>query len=385
MMKTFLENDSRKNELYKQVYRHIHKRNLVSKADLINLVQTKPTTMTRILDELLENGLIKEGGLGPSSGGRPPILYKINESAAWLIGVDISRTETRIVLTDLTFAIMKSHMIPMTKAHTPDVVFAEIHEVIHKWLHQYKISFAQLLGIGVGAVGPILRSEGTLLHPESFLAKGWERVSIPEQLSRFPVRIIVDNGANSGAASEFFVHREMYRRILYCIMGFGIRCGFLYEGSPFYTGKGDASALGHIIVKADGKICICGKQGCLTAYSSYPAMLDEYKRATGLEIDIGQLVKLVKAGDRTALFIAKKSAYYLGVGLANMMNALGPDLIVLHGMLVYETDFFFEETVTSARAHTFMPETVSTLFKKGSLKEEAIALGAAIQVYESYF
>jgi predicted NBD/HSP70 family sugar kinase len=385
VLKTFLEDDSRKNELYKQAYRLIHKQKRVSKADLIKAMQAKPTTMTRILDELLHKGLIKEGGLGPSSGGRPPILYEINERAARIIGVDISRTAVRVVLTDLNFAIAERHVIPMTKNHTPDVVFAEIRLVIAKWLRQHEIAFDQLLGIGVGAVGPILWPEGILVNPESFLSDGWDHVHVASMLSGFPVRILVDNGANSGAASEFYMHGEMYRHILYCISGFGIRGGFLYDGKVFYKGKGDAGALGHVIVQADGKVCVCGRQGCLTAYSSYRAMLDEYKRMAGKEVVFDQFLKLVKSGERTALFIAKKAAWHLGIGLANMMNALRPELVVLHGTLVYETDFFFEETVSSARSHLFLPQASSSLFKKGSLKEEAVAMGAAIQVFDSYF
>lgn len=385
VFKTFIEDDSRKNELYKKAYQYIHKQKFISKAKLIDQLQTKPTTMTRILDELLENGWIKEGGYGPSSGGRPPVLYEVNETVAWIVGVDISRAATRLVLTNLNFAIVERHVISMTTNHGPDMLFEEICSIIEKWLHAYHIGFDELLGIGVGTVGPILRAEGILLNPESFLSEGWGRINIREKLSRFPVRIIVDNGANSGAASEFLIHQEMYRHILYCTVGYGIRGGFLYDGKIFYTGKGDASALGHVIVQADGKVCICGRQGCLAAYSSYSAMLDEYKRITGIEVDFKEFLKLTKSGDQTALFIAKKSAYYLGVGIANMMNALRPELVVLHGALIYETDFFFEKAVSSARSHIFMPEAVSSLFKKGTLKEEAIALGAAVQIFESHF
>ncbi|RST71527.1 ROK family transcriptional regulator [Siminovitchia acidinfaciens] len=386
MLKEFLTDDSRKNSLLKETYRQIHKRSSISKAELIELLQAKPTTMTRTIDELLENGWIKEGGIGPSSGGRPPILYETVKESAWIVGIDISRTAVRAVLTTVDFSIQDLYFIQMTDKQTPDVVFNDISAVIDAWLSKYDIPFERLLGIGVGAVGPIQREEGKLINPESFLSPGWENINIRERLARFPVQILVDNGANSATVAEFVQHDEAYRNILYCVHGHGIRGGVMNGGNVFYSGQGDTSALGHVIVQANGKVCICGREGCLTAYASFPAMLEEYKRVSGKkDASFEHFLQLLIEDDPQAVRVAEKGAFYFGVGLANMINSLRPELVVVHGSLVYETSFFFEKAVYSAKAHMYMPDAYSPEFKMGSLKEEAIALGAAMQVYQSYF
>lgn len=387
MLKEFLSDHSRKNEFLKETYRQIHKRKLISKAELIEILQARSTTMTRALEELLQKGWIKEGGVGLSSGGRPPILYEAEKNAAWMIGIDISRTETRAVLTTVGYTIVEHHQMEMTDNHTPDVVFEELHHVIEKWLDKYGISYGQLLGIGVGTVGPVLRTEGRMRNPESFLSSGWENVAVREKLARFPVRILVDNGANSAAVAEFVRHNETFSHILYCINGYGIRGGVVNHGKVFTAGQGDTSALGHIIVQANGKVCTCGHEGCLAAYTSYPAMMKEYERVSGEKnVSLNRFLSRIQEGNQEAIGIAKKGAFYYGVGLANMINALRPELVVLHGHLVYETPFFYTEAVQHAVAHLYMPEKGSApVFKKGTLKEEAIALGAAIQVFQSYF
>lgn len=386
MLKEFLADDSRKNSLLKETYRQIHQRSSISKAELIELLEAKSTTMTRTIDELMESGWIKEGGIGPSSGGRPPILYETVKESAWIIGIDISRTAVRAVLITVDFSIMERHVIPMTRTQTPDLIFNELNELIDSWLAKYNISSKDLLGIGVGTVGPIHREEGKIINPESFLSPGWENVDIRKELTRFPVRVVVDNGANSAAVAEFVQHDEAFRNILYCVHGYGIRGGVMNDGKVFYSGQGDASALGHVIVQANGKACICGREGCLTAYASFPAMVEEYQRVTGAkDVSFKGFLQMLKADDLESVKVAKKGAFYFGVGLANMINSLRPDLVVLHGSLVYEASFFYEEAVSSAKSHLYMPDVYSPIFKKGTLKEEAIALGAAIQVFQSYY
>ena len=386
MLKDFLKDHSRKNELLKETYKLIHQHGPISKISLIEKAEVKPTTMTRTIEELLENKWIQEGGVGESSGGRPPILYKINESAAWIIGLDISRMTVRIVLTNLHFTILERHSITMTVYHSPDVVFKEVNMVIEKWLEQHRISVDQLLGIGVGAVGPIHRGKGLITNPESFLAPGWERVNVIERLAQFSVLVLVDNGANSAAVAEYVQHNEMYSNILYCISGFGIRGGVVSDGKVLYSNQGDTSAFGHVIVQANGKVCLCGREGCLSAYATFGAMVEEFGRMRGLAgVTFDQFLKAVQSGDTEAVQAAKKASFYYGVGLANMINILRPELVVLHGSLIYDTSFFFEDTVRHTLEHAYIPDTSLIKFKKGSLREDGISLGGAIQVFQSNF
>ncbi|MFS0575504.1 ROK family transcriptional regulator [Sporosarcina sp. 179-K 3D1 HS] len=385
-MKKFLVDNSRKNEIPKMLYKLIHSFGPITKIGLGQHIQLKPTTMTRLIDELLQAGFIREAGIGLSSGGRPPILYEVIETAAWIIGIDLSRNATRIVLTDVNLNQVEQYTIRMTSIHTPDVVFDEIRTVIKKWLIEHKISNDRLLGIGVGAVGPILRSEGKIIGPESFLAPGWEEVSIPQELSEFATVLTVDNGANSAAIAEFYFYDELYSNIIYCINGYGIRGGVLHDGKVTSHRQGDTSALGHVIVQANGNTCVCGNRGCLSAYASIAVMIEEFKAVSGRSCDsVEDLLAEVQTGNEKAVSIVKEAAFYMGIGLANMVNTLRPELAVLHGPLVYGTSFFFEEAIRGAKAHIYSKEISLPVFKEGSMREQAIALGSAIQLFQSFF
>src|SRR5690625_5057316 len=101
MLKKFLTDNFTKNQQLKQIYRLIQYHKQITKNELLEKTDTKQTTLTRMIDELLEKKLIKESGYGSSSGGRPPILYKIDEKVNFLIGIEISRSETKVILLDL--------------------------------------------------------------------------------------------------------------------------------------------------------------------------------------------------------------------------------------------------------------------------------------------
>ncbi|MBM4761856.1 ROK family protein [Bacillus sp. B15-48] len=396
MFKEFIANDSVRNQMLKKVYKLIHQKHQTSKNELLEETNIKQTTLTRMLDEMLNRNFILESGYGKSSGGRPPVLYQINEKIAYIIGIDISRIETKVILMDLFFQPIEIETFQMTKKESPQVVFSKVIQIIHTFLANFKIELEQLLGIGVGTVGPLNRQEGIIDNPEAFQSPKWQNVKVKEILSEtFSVPIIVENGANTAALAEYTHHQFLYKNILYCIGGFGVRCGVISNGQFVHSKQGDSSAYGHIIIQAEGRLCTCGRKGCLTTYASFGAMLDEYKsrvkhESTSLNaidpsILMDEFINELKKNDSLTKDIVKKAAYYYGIGIANMINVLHPELVVLHGSLIYESPYYYERVVESALKHTYSKDKDSIQFKKGGLGANGIAIGAGIQVFQTYF
>src|SRR5699024_7839478 len=135
------------------------------------------------------------------TGGRPPALYEINPTYNYIIGIDISRTHTKIVIVDLNFNIIDQYAITMTKKHTPSYTINVIIQKIHEMMSRLHLPTEQILGVGIGTVGPLDRDNGIILNPELFLAPGWQNVSIVQALHEaFPKQVILlENGANTAA------------------------------------------------------------------------------------------------------------------------------------------------------------------------------------------
>jgi predicted NBD/HSP70 family sugar kinase len=399
LLNEFLQDHSLKNSILKNLYHLIHEQGPISKVDISQKLNIKQTTLTRMIDELLNKKFIIESGIGKSSGGRPPTLYEINPTYNYIIGVDIARIHTKVVLVDLSFNQMDSIMFPMTSAEHPEATFAQIAKIIRQFMQKHHITLDQILGIGVGAVGPLDRKDGIILQPEAFPSPTWTNVPVVDILHKaFPTKVMVENGANTAVFAEYF--HSAYKNILYCISGAGIRCGVMANGHLVHSKQGDTSAYGHIIIDVEGRDCSCGKKGCLDSYVSFSAILKEIMSQTqkGIESDVTQwtngdlnsltidhVIKAMEQGDRLSKEIILKSAYYYGIGLANMVNILHPEVVILNGPLIYESPMYYEEVVKTTLKHIYATDKHSVTFGQGKLKSDAVAVGAANLVFHSFF
>lgn len=379
MIREFLEDVSEKNQLKKALYKLIHKEESISKVELLRKFHVPNTTMTRMLGDLENKQLIRQCGFGQSIGGRRPALYEIVPSAGYLIGIEIARTHVDVTLLNLKFQSVGEIHFTLSNQHTPKVTVGLIAKGIRHLLEQHKVD--SVLGIGIGAVGPIDREKGIILNPEAFPAEGWKDVPIVEILKEmFSVPVILNNGANTAAIAEYFVQSTEGESLLYCISGYGIRCGFIQDGQLQHNKQGDASSFGHIIIEADGRLCECGNRGCLTSYATFGAMF-KLMEEKGIPASFDQLFH---TRDPRVKDIILNSAKYYGIGIANMINILHPSTVILHGKLIYQDNDYYDELVRIARINTYTGNQEVNI-RKGSLDEKAVSIGAAIQVFEHFF
>lgn len=403
MLKQFLQETSIKSRNIKLVYRFIHRYGPTTKAYLIEQTKLKQTTMVRILDEMIEYNLIQINGYDESSGGRPPALYEINPTHNYIVGVDLSRTHTKIMLVDLSFTCIDQLSFVMTKEHTPLVTINLIKQKIVELFHRNHIWENQILGIGIGSVGPLDREKGVIVEPELFAAPGWSKVSIVEELEKsFPLKILLENGANTAALGEYYQSSISYRNILYCISGIGLRCGVLTNGHFVQNKTGDASAFGHMIINVKDEVSHSNipENRTLSSYISLDAILEETKKRVINKEDtilleladgklntstIEHLLLGLKQGDQLIQDVIMKSAYYYGIGLANMVNVIHPEQVILSSQLIYELPQYYEEIIETAKEHIYSLDKLDVSFGKGDLEEDAVAIGASILIFDSYF
>lgn len=394
VLKAFFEDHSVKNKLRKSLYQLIHKKGVVSKVDFIDEINVPNTTLTRMISELENKGLIRMCGYGESSGGRPPTLYEVVPNTGFIAGIEISRTHVYITLQNIKFELIDQYRFSLTKEHTPNVTIDKITYHINKLLDKHSLPKDLLIGIGIGAVGPLNREKGIIVKPEAFLAEGWIDVPIVSMLqSVFPVPITLNNGANTAALAEYEHLHLQEEDLLYSISGYGIRCGFINRGGFLNNREGDASSYGHIIIEPNGKLCTCGKRGCLNAYVTFQAIFESIKQMvkndntiTPIKIQsVEELINHLNNNDGVVKKAVLMSAYYYGIAIANMINILNPNNIILHGQLIDESSDYYREVVRVAREHTYKTGNNEVLITKGGLGEKATVIGAAMEVLHSLF
>lgn len=400
MITQFHEAMSQKTKSVKYLYSLIYKNGPVSKSALLELAGMKPSTCARLTEELLLHGLIVESGLGESSGGRKPLMYSIKADFSCVIGVDLSRLHVKIVLMDLSLAVKDEARLPVESDSTPDLIIRFIQDSIENMLHKHQIDLARILGIGIGAVGPLDRKQGVIINPLHFPGTKWENIPIVRMLQdRFPTLVMLDNGANTAVLGEYWsgLWKEV-DSVVYNLTGIGIRCGVLTNGQVVRGPVDMEGTYGHMVVDLHGRKCSCGQYGCLEAYCTIPAIRDEIvrslkrrkasllnKHVTDAEqIDFHDIAWAVANNDTLCCEVVKDAAYHYGIGLSNLLYLIHPEVIILGGTLVTEMDLFYQVATQTARQRASVVPGYQVTFSRGVLGENAVAVGAGCMVMNVY-
>ena len=387
------------NQRAREVFGLIRRQGKVTKNELSELTGSKMTTLTRILDELLGSKLIMEVGFGVSQGGRKPILYSLNPHFAYVIGLDISRTYSKLVLCDFHLNVIDSLRWSMTKEMTPPVFIKHVEKSIQHLLMKHKIDLNRVLGMGIGSVGPLDRTNGMMINPLHFPTEGWKDLPIRDILQdalQFPV--VLDNGANTGLLAEYWLNNQVQsKQLVYIHVGIGIRSSVISADKIFYGALDMEGSIGQMIIQSDGHPPLqeqSGNYGALESYTTIPA-LEKRARSlikkgrdtylTGLvsnpdQVNYQHLLAGLKAEDPLTKEIFLEAATYFGIGLANLLNILHPEKIILGGPLITSGDLFYHTAIKVAEKKTYYYPIYKPLFAKSKFGEEGIGIGAAAMV-----
>jgi predicted NBD/HSP70 family sugar kinase len=386
------------NRRTKDIYEYIRKHGTVSKIDLLEHSGMTVSTLTRLMEELTQKGLILESGFGASTGGRRPILYQMNAAYAYVFGLEISRTLSKLVLVDLDMNKLDDRSWTMTDEMTPAKLIEIITDEVKHMMKRHSLDISTVLGMGIGAVGPVDRFTGVILEPLYFPAQGWSQVEVCRLLQeRLGIPVMLDNGANTAILAESWVSRsQSYRHLLYIHAGIGLRSSMVSEGKVIYGAVDMEGSVGQMIIQTDGIPYrnSAGNYGALESYASLYSI--ERSARSALKrgrtsylshlaedpetVTFQHIQEAVKKNDPLAVEIVTEAATYFGIGLANLLNILHPEKVILGGPLLAGSDLFFQTATGVAVRRSYHYPTYQVVFSKGSLGEEALAIGAAVMV-----
>ncbi|MUG85356.1 ROK family protein [Paenibacillus timonensis] len=383
----------------KQIYDRISFLGTVSKADLMSEFPLTSSSMTRLLEEMTSRGLIVISGLGSSTGGRKPILFQTNPKHRFVFGLEISRIYSVLGLYDMHLNPLSQARWKMDDRMTPDVLADSVANTAKAFLTEHGITSADILGIGIGAVGPLDLRNGIILEPEWFPAPSWRHVPICTMLEeRLGIPAMLDNGANTALIGEHWALRsETIRHALYVHAGVNIRSAAMSEGRILRGAADTEGAIGQMIIQMDGpKLRNKGNSGALEAFVSVPA-LEERVRAELIagrisvlsgeapdRVNFAALVDALSQNDSLVMEQFTKTAVCLGTGLANLINALHPEYVVLGGPLVSAHPLVFDIAVEVAKKNAYHYPEYNPLFTQGQLTDTAVATGAALMVLQHW-
>ena len=309
-----------------------------------------------------------------------------------ILGVDLGGTKILTAVTNYQGKMLsRDHSItPAQKGH--EAVIQSILESAYRALEQADVAVSALTAIGVGAPG-ISNPETGILFTSPNLPR-WRDVPLRDIMQeRLGKRTFLINDANAAALGEFYFGAARgARNFIYITISTGIGGGIVIDGKIYGGAIGAAGEVGHMTIDDNGPICNCGNKGCWETLASGTALarearhrIEEGVRTSILEYAEGEVEKVTaqvihkaaEQGDSLAKELIARTGYYVGVGLANLINIFNPELIVIGGGLSNIGDMLLEPAFEVAGERAYKEAFQTVRFASAELGRNSGVLGAA--------
>lgn len=280
----------------------------------------------------MEEALVIERQAIVGATGRRPTPIDINYEKHLTVGFKLHRQHIECVLTDLATTPLIASDVAISDT-APAAIIKTIASTIPLLLQRAGRTNDAVMGIGVSIPGEINPATGVCLQSPRF---GWRDLPFAEMLAeRVKSPVWIDDDVNAfTVAQRLFGAGRQHRNFAALAIGAGIGCSLVIDGKIYHGSRSAAGKLGHIISVPNGRLCECGRHGCLMAHAAEPFMLDEWTRLTGKAIVWDPFVEAAQAGDDKALSIILDAGTRIGRHLADMVNLFDPEVIVGGGEAV---------------------------------------------------
>ncbi len=373
------------------ILRLIQTQGPISRVSLARLAKLTPATAFSIVQELVDDGLVRPSGIGASAGGRRPMLFEFNPGAFAAVSVDVRADRLITMITDPQARPLAKSVETCTSSIDGAQAARRISQAIQAIIRSAGVPQDKLVGLGI-SVPALVNLEGSVVIKAVNL--GWEQVPLRDLLAEaldLPIHILDVSLALTVAEANFGAGRGVPN--LVCVnVGSGIGSGIVIGGQIYRGADGAAGEIGHMTVDEDGPQCRCGNYGCLERLAASPAILE--RAVKGLkqgalsdirdrvggrleDVSVAVLVEAAQSGDDFARSIWAETGRYLGVGIASVVNALNPEMVIVGGNVTQMAgDLLLEPLREAVKLRAFEVHARRVSIVAAELGIEASAIGA---------
>ncbi|MFG2934674.1 ROK family transcriptional regulator [Streptomyces sp. NPDC048282] len=370
-----------------EVLRHIIAESPTSRQELASVTGLSLATVATLVGELLELRMITEVGFEDSAGGRPRGLVAVNASGGALIGVDIAETYVHVELFDLGLNVLARAEEDMRPGeHRPQQVVGHVAAAVGSVVAQAGVEGARVLGVGVSVPGQVDRDTGIAEYAPNW---DWHDVPLLDLLSEhiaYPLHL--DNPLRACAVAEQWFGAARGRGDTVVVnLGTGVGAGLALGGGLHRGVSNSAGEWGHTTLVLDGRPCHCGNHGCVETYVGAPGIMLNLRELSPQSpllhpedqtATVDALARGVADGDPVAVRVVRDTARYIGAGVANLVNLLNPELVVLSSWVARRLgEPLLDEVREAVRRHALGRPFAATEIVLSPIPTDPVCLGAA--------
>ncbi len=381
-----------KNKILKELYFE----DSLSCADLsFKIGKSFPVTQ-KLLEDLVAENTVTETGYAASTGGRRAQTYSLQKAVMYLVSVAMDQFVTKIAIMDM----QNNFVSPVEKIVLPlpnnSEALGVLIKIIDQVIEASGISREKFIGVGIGMPGFVNVKKGInytylrLPHDKSITKHIAEKIGIPT---------FIDNDSSLVALAELlFGAAKQEKNAMVVNISWGVGLGLILNGELFRGHDGFAGEFSHIPLFLNGKLCSCGKTGCLETESSLLLIVERAREGissgrltkltalpeTNLEMAFDIIIKAAKEGDQFAIELFSKAGYDIGRGVAVLIHLLNPKIIILSGRGSSAGQIWKAPIQQALNEHCIHRLFQSTSIEISTLGTDAELIGAAALVMENY-
>jgi predicted NBD/HSP70 family sugar kinase len=313
--------------------RVLREQGAATRAELMERTGWSRATVSQHLEGLLRSGLVTGVGEADSTGGRPATRLAFDGSAAVVLAACLSETHAHLAIVDIAGRLLVTESMTHAVATGPLPSLKAVAARLDLLSARAGLDPRTIWGAGVGLPGPVNVATGRPINPP--IMPGWDDFPVADWLrERFGCLALVDNDANMMARGEHDRHWPDTDQLIYVKADTGMGAGLIVNGDLHRGAHGLAGDIGHIYVPGrDDAVCACGNVGCLEAVVGGHALAVQLTREGLPTADARQVIEHVRAGDPRAVRAVREAGRDLGHGLAGLVNAFNPGVLIIGGTL----------------------------------------------------
>ncbi|MCL5986387.1 MAG: ROK family transcriptional regulator [Actinobacteria bacterium] len=385
----------------KNILRIIKNSPSISRIDIAARLKISRPTVTAYIDELISEGLVNEIGFGKSTqlGGKKPRLLQFNDRANYIIGAKIGVRTTRAAITDLDANILEHLKVPTEEWLGPDAVISKLKKIVSGVIKKSGISTNKIIGIGIATTGLTDSQNGIVVFSPNL--SGWSNIPLVQVMEKeFGITTFIDNECRVQAIAEKYKGLAINVNNFVCLhTGVGVGSGIFIDGKILSGSYYRGGEIGHVSVVEDGIECHCGNFGCLETVASTKKLIGDVisrvksdensilyrKIKDGILIEIEDIYEAFNLNEAKVADEVLKNAAWIGVGVANAIKVVDPELVIIHGKVVPFGEKYLRTVEETVRKLTFPKVKQDFEIKFTQLGEMVSVIGASVMVFDRVF
>ncbi|HLZ56519.1 MAG TPA: ROK family protein [Ktedonosporobacter sp.] len=341
----------------------------VSRPQLAALSGLSMATVLGLTNDLVERRFVQESGPAESTGGRKATLLQLRANGGFAVGLMVRGFMTIGVIVNLQGDVVFSEHWEITLRHEGARGIDLLVECVRQLLQHAELPEDRIIGVGCALSGYINAQAGLCVDSWNL---DWHHVEVSQPMSeRLNIPVFIANDISCIATYEkLFGRGNAYHHFLTVSLGRGLGLGIVINDEVYRGSKGGGGEFGHTVAVPGGRLCECGKQGCLEEYASFRGIMANYREHPGSlvletthtppdqvvqheEETIRALFEAAEHGDEAARAAFQRSGELLGIGLANLVNLFNPECIVITSEAAFIWPLLFGSMESALRQYTF--------------------------------